>query len=320
MKTSRLVLVISFQLCGLALHGQEGTASQGNAPIYRVTVVERGVEAINYQYRSAPTRIDSRGTVLLPDARGEATVQSGPGRTEIDAKFENLLPPSRFGREYLTYVLWAISPEGAAHNLGEVIADASNRSRIRVTTELQSFGLIVTAEPYAAVGQPGSVVALENKIRPDTVGKIETVQAKADLLSRHPYTWQVGEDQGPAAASLSKVSMSQYEAVLELYQAQNAVAIARNAEADRYAPDAMAKAQQALAEAQRLQAKKSNSKLVVQAAREAAQTAEDARVLAERRKQASQERPGTPAAQAGPIPRGAEPAPAGSKAAGEPEN
>ena len=271
-----------------ALRGQDAAATKATAPIYSVTVVGRGVDAVNYQYRAAPTRIDFRGTVLLSNAKGQATVVSRRGRTEIDAKFENLTTPARFGPEYLTYVLWAISPEGAAHNLGEIIPDGSNRARLRATTELQVFGLIVTAEPYAAVGQPSSVVTLENQIRPDTVGKIEPVQARADLLPRKQYTWQVGENPGPAAANAPKVSMSQYEAILELYQAQNAVGIARAADADRYAPETLAKAQQALSDAQRLQATKSNTKQGVQAAREATQTAEDARVLAERRKQAEQ--------------------------------
>jgi outer membrane protein OmpA-like peptidoglycan-associated protein len=226
--------------------------------------------------------------VLLTNAKGQATVESRQGHTEIDAKLENLTTPTRFGREYLTYVLWAISPEGAAHNLGEIIADASDRARLRVTTDLQAFGLIVTAEPYAAVRQPSSVVVLENKSRPDTAGKIEPVKAKADLLPRRPYTWQVSEGTDPAQTNAPKVSMSQYEAVLELYQAQNAVGIARAANAERYAPEAFAKAQQSLNEAQRLQAVKANTKLVVAAAREATQTAEDARVMAESRKQAEQ--------------------------------
>lgn len=271
----------------LGLHAQEAPANNV-VPIYSVTVVERGVDAVNYQYRSAPTKIDFRGTVLLSTAKGQAVVESRQGRTEIDAKFENLTAPSRFGPGYLTYVLWAISPEGAAHNLGEIITDASDRAKLRATTDLQAFGLIVTAEPYASVRQPSSVVTLENKIRPDTAGKIEPVRAKEGLLTRPPYTLQLGENPQPATTSAPKISMSQYEALLELYQAQNAVGIARTAEADRLAPEAFANAVKALNEAQRLQQTKANARLVVQAAREATQTAEDARSLAESRKHAEQ--------------------------------
>jgi hypothetical protein len=271
----------------LGLAGQ-APAPKDVVPIYSVTVVERGVDAVNYQYRSAPTKIDFRGTVLLPPAKGQAIVESHQGRAEIDAKFENLTAPSRFGAEYLTYVLWAISPEGAAHNLGEIITDASDRARLRATTDLQAFGLIVTAEPYASVRQPSSVVTLENKIRPDTAGKIEPVRAKEGLLTRPPYTLQIDASSHSAATGRPKVSMDQYEALLELYQAQNAVSFARAAEADRLAPGAFANAVKLLNEAQRLQQTKANTKLVVQAAREATQTAEDARSIAESHKHAEQ--------------------------------
>lgn len=284
----------------LVMQGQEPTPKD-LVPIYSVTVVERGVDAVNYQYRSAPTKIDFRGTVLLPNAKGQAVVESRQGRSEIEAKLENLTAPSRFGPGYLTYVLWAISPQGAAHNLGEIITDPSDRAKLRVTTDLQAFGLIVTAEPYASVRQPSSVVAMENKIRPDTVGKIEPVRAKESLLTRPPYTLQIDESSSSAAAAgRPKISMDQYEALLEVYQAQNAVGIARAAEAERLAPDAFANAVKALNEAQRLQQTKANTKLVVQAAREATQTAEDARNIAENRKHAEQ-----PSQQEQPAPRAA---------------
>jgi outer membrane protein OmpA-like peptidoglycan-associated protein len=262
-------------------------ACQGNGsvPIYRVTVVQRSVDAINYQYRSGPTQIDFTGTVLLPKSKGEATVESKRGRTEIDAKFEHLEAPSRFGREYLTYVLWAITPEGRPRNLGELVADAGDKSKVHVTTDLQAFGLLVTAEPYSAVRQPSDVVVLENKVRPDTIGKIMPIEVKYELMPRGQYTWQEPVNLQSAVANAPKVSMDRYEALLELYQAQNAIGIARVARADQYAPNTFAKAEQLLAEAQRLDQFKGNSRLVVQSAREAAQTAEDARAIAERREQ-----------------------------------
>jgi hypothetical protein len=144
--------------------------------------------------------------------------------------------------------------------------------------------MIVTAEPYSTVQQPSDVVTLENRVRPDTAGKIEPIQAKYELLPRSHYTWQVPEAAGPAPSNRRKVSMDRYEAILAVYQAQNAIGIARAAEADKYAPSALANAERALAEAQRLQARKANTRLVVQNAREAAQTAEDARVISEQRK------------------------------------
>src|SRR5215471_18869719 len=170
---------------------QQNPNSGRSVPLYQVTVVERSVQAVNYQYRSGPTRIDFRGTVLLSNAKGDATVESQRGRTEIDARFENLMPPTRFGREYLTYVLWAISPDGAPHNLGEIVTNASDHGNLRVTTGLQTFGLIVTAEPYSTVRQPSDVVVLENQVRPDTIGRTQPIRAKYELMPRGHYTYEV---------------------------------------------------------------------------------------------------------------------------------
>jgi flagellar motor protein MotB len=261
---------------------QTQPAKDRTVPLYQVTVSERSVDAVNYQYRSGPTKIDFRGTVLLTHGKGEATVQSQRGSTEIDAKFENLVPPTRFGREYLSYVLWAISPEGAPHNLGEIVPDGSNHAHLRVSTDLQVFGLIVTAEPYSVVRQPSDVVVLENQIRPDTLGRAQPIHAKYELMPRGQYTYQVPEESA-AAAGAPKVSMDRYEAILEVYQAQNAVAIARAAHAEQYAPEVFSKAEQALAEAQRLQSSRTSDTAIVEKAREAAEAAEDARTIAERR-------------------------------------
>ncbi|MBZ5611282.1 MAG: OmpA family protein [Acidobacteriia bacterium] len=248
--------------------------------------MQRTAKAINYQYRSGPTKIDFRGTVLLPHAKGDATVEARRGRTEIGARLEGLTTPQRFGREYLTYVLWAITPEGRPHNIGELIADGSDKARVHVTTDLQAFALIVTAEPYSAVRQPSDVVVLENEVRPETLGIVEPVRAKYELLPRGEYTWRVPSDLGAPPVNSPKVSMHEYDAIVELYQARNAVGIAGNANAERYAADTFAQAKRLLAEAERLHDEKADYSRVVQSAREAAQTAEDARMIAQQRQQA----------------------------------
>jgi outer membrane protein OmpA-like peptidoglycan-associated protein len=249
-----------------------------SVPIYQVTVIERTVKAVNYQYRGGQTRIDFAGTVLLPGAKGEALVECKSGRTEIDAKFSRVVAPTRFGREYLTYVLWAITPEGHAKNLGEVLADSGDHAHLLVTTDLQAFGMIVTAEPYSAVRQPSDVVVMENVVRPDTIGKSEPIQARFELLPRGAYTYirptGAPEPEGP------KVSMSRYESLLAIYQAQNAIQIARSQGADNYAADTLAKAESLLAEARQMEARKLGRSAVVTEARQAAQTAEDARAIA----------------------------------------
>ena len=273
------------QLAALALLGISFTdpAMCQSVPIYQVTVIERTVKAVNYQYRGGQTRIDFAGTVLLPEAKGEAVVESKAGRTEIDARFSHVAAPLRFGREYLTYVLWAITPEGHAKNLGEVMADAGDHAHMLVTTDLQAFGLIVTAEPYSAVRQPSDVVVMENMIRPDTIGKTEPIQAKYELLPRGSYTYV--RSSAPVVAEGPKVSMDRYESLLEIYQAQNAIQIARARGADKYAPDTLAKAEGLLSEAQQMEAHKLGRGAVVTAARQAAQTAEDARTIAMKRAQ-----------------------------------
>ena len=125
----------------------------------------------------AATTIDFRGTPLLPKARGEAKVESKQGYIEVEVEFDNLVPATKFGPEYLTYVMWAITPEGRATNLGEVLLN-DTESKLNVTTELQTFGLVVTAEPYFAVSQPSDVVVMENVIRDDTRGNVEQIDAK----------------------------------------------------------------------------------------------------------------------------------------------
>ncbi len=255
-----------------------------SVPIYRVTAVSRALPAINYQHRSGPTKVGFKGTILLPAARGEATVESKKGRIEIDSKFDHLEAPKRFGREYLTYVLWSVSPEGRAVNLGEVVPGRSDKADLHVTTELQVFGLIVTAEPYFSVSRPSDVVVLENEVRPDTIGKVEQVSAKYELMPRGQYTFEVPPAGIRSAdAGTPRVSMGQYEALLELYQAQNAVQIAQSLGAAQYASETYTKAAELLRQAQDLQARKVNMRTVVTTAREAAQTAEDARAITVKR-------------------------------------
>ncbi|HYK16756.1 MAG TPA: hypothetical protein VEV37_01990, partial [Bryobacteraceae bacterium] len=207
-------------------------------PIYRVTVVSRTLQAVNYEHRGGPTMIDFAGTVLLPHSKGQAIVESKRGRVTIDLKLEHLNAPTIYGTEYLTFVLWAISPEGRAKNLGEILVDSSNKAHINVTTEMQAFGLILTAEPYYSVTTPSDVVVMENVIRPDTIGSREVISARYDLLPRGGYTMNLGGPQRAAVAPEGKkLPYDQYEALLEVYQAENAVQIAKSLNADQLAPE-----------------------------------------------------------------------------------
>jgi len=267
-------------MCGVALAQapqapnptQQPIDNGGTAPIYRITVVARTTKAINYNHRSGSTRIGFRGTALMRDARGEAKVESKQGVIKIDAEMEKLGPATQFGREYLTYVMWAITPEGRATNVGEVLLNNSGKTKLDATTELQSFGLIVTAEPYFAVTQPSDVVVMENFVRTDTVGTIEQVDAKYELLQRGQYVLNVRPGDIQPRYLDSKVP-------LELYEARNAVEIARWTGAEQYAGDTFRKAVEDLDNAEGYLIGKGGKKPIGTVAREAVQMAEDARII-----------------------------------------
>ena len=271
---------------GAAPGAQQDANRDHTVPIYQVTVVQRKLKAVNFQRHGGATRVDLKGTVLLPNAEGDAKVEVKNGYTEIDANFHKLDPPTQFGTEFLTYVLWAITPDGRAINLGEVQPDSSNKGRMRVTSPYSTFGLLITAEPYFSVPYPSDVVVIESSVRPDTVGQVEEVEAKYDLLPRGQYTLHVKPKDLPSAQMKQDagVSMSEYEAIVGLYQARNAVQIARADGAAQYAADTLNKAQSALDQAEALQNSKGDRTAMMNAARQAVQAASDARVIALRHK------------------------------------
>lgn len=276
-KLTGALLMVCGLLSGQGQQVQDENAARmaaGSTPIYRVTVTARTAKAINYQHRSGATKIDFKGTELLPQARGEAKVESKQGYIEIEVEFDNLQPANKQGPEYLTYVLWAITPEGRTANLGEILLNGT-KGKVNVTTEMQVFGLLVTAEPYYAVTMPSDLVVMENVVRADTKGKIEEIDARYELLQRGQYQRLAN----PLALKLdSKVP-------LELYEARNAVQIARAVGADRFAAETLQKAEKSLAQAEAYQERKAGTKPVTMTAREAVQTAEDARAIAVKRQE-----------------------------------
>jgi len=246
--------------------------SNGPTPVFRVSVVSRSVQAVNYRHRSGSTKMDFAGTDLMRSADGVAQVNSKRGSIEIEAEFAGLDRPTSFGNEYLTYVLWAISPEGRAVNLGEVLVGDNHRSKLRVTTDLQAFAMIVTAEPYYAVRQPGNVVVLENVVREDTKGTIEAVNAKYELMERGGYI--------PTGYKFDPVVLNA-RLPLEFFEARNALRIAQSEGADQYASDSYQRAVQLMDSADSFATEKgAPKKQLIAVSREAVQTAEDAREIA----------------------------------------
>jgi outer membrane protein OmpA-like peptidoglycan-associated protein len=241
-------------------------------PTFRVVVISRSVQAVNYQHRSGSSKLDFAGTDLMPGANGVAQVNSKRGSIEIEAEFGDLLKPTTFGNEYLTYVLWAISPEGRAVNLGEVLLGGNHRSKLHVTTDLQAFALIVTAEPYYAVRQPSNAVVLENVVRDDTKGTTEAVNAKYELMERGGYI--------PTGYKFDPVVLNA-KLPLEFFEARNALRIAQSEGAETYASDSYRRAVQLMDTADGYAVDRHvDRKPLIAVAREAVQTAEDARAIA----------------------------------------
>jgi outer membrane protein OmpA-like peptidoglycan-associated protein len=274
-KISSITLVVAMAL-GASAQAQTQTqvpADSGNpTPTFRINVVSRTTRAVSYRHRSGATKINFQGTDLMPAAAGEAKVESKRGALEIEVEFSGLDRPTSFGNEYLTYVLWAISPEGRPVNIGEVLVGDNHRSKLDVTTDLQAFALIVTAEPYYAVRRPSNLVVLENAIRSDTVGATEVVDAKFELIDRGGYI--------PTGYKFDPVILNA-KLPLEFFEARNALRIAQSSGAERYAATSYEKAVNQMNEADALATgKHENKKSLVALSREVVQTAEDAREIA----------------------------------------
>jgi outer membrane protein OmpA-like peptidoglycan-associated protein len=246
--------------------------------VFRVNVYARTTKAVNYRHRGGSTTVDFRGTDLMPEVGGHAKVDGKVGRLAISAELTHLQPARNYGGQYLTYVLWAITPEGRAVNLGEVLPGDNGRSKLDVTTDLQAFGLIVTAEPYYAVTHPSNEVVAENILRQETKGFEEQIDTRFDVLEGGQYIIDVPADQLPATQADSRVP-------LDLLEARNAVAIAKAAGAEQYASASLDKAIDMLQRAEDYLQRKQGRTPIGTAARGATQMAEDARVLTLRRKE-----------------------------------
>src|SRR5438445_3332693 len=255
-----------FCLAAMTALGQITPSAPQATPVHRTT------KAVNYRLRGDAVKVDFHGTELMQNASGDAKVTGKKSSVEIDAKFDGLEDPTKFGLEYLSLVLWAISPEGRAVNLGELVIE-HNSSRVKAITDMQTFGMIVTAEPYFAVNQPGNMVVMENIMSSTTVGRQENIDAKYELLGRGTYS-----------ATNTKISDAIFgihrKTPRVLFEARNAVRIANLTAADKYAPSILSSATQQLRKAEEAYVQKRDKSTVETLARETVSTAEEARVMA----------------------------------------
>lgn len=266
-------LAFALFVCGLmAVQPSAAQQPARSTTLAPAKVVSRTTKAVNYRHRGGATKIGFSGTSLMSGSYGEARVESKKGRVEIQAQLFGFEDATKFGLEYLTYVMWAMSPQGRAVNLGEVQIK-NGQSQVRATTELQTFAMIVTAEPYFAVTQPSELVVMENVLRSDTAGRVDEVNAKYELLQKNVYS----ATNAPIREAIFGIDR---KTPLDLFQARNAVRIARLAGTEKYAPTVLQKADQQLKQAEEYYRRKQGKNIISTAAREAVQTAEDARVMA----------------------------------------
>ena len=251
------------------------SAAQSTQAAPDSSFISQSVKAISYKVGGGSTKVDLKGTSLMPQANGEAKVEARPGATTIEVQLKGMAQPSKLGTEFLTYVLWVVSPEGRTSNLGELLINDNGESKLKATTQLQVFSLIVTAEPYFSVRQPSEMVVLENEIRKDTKGKIFVVN-DYKLMRRGQY-----EKMGNPLA----LSMDLKKVPLAMYEARNAVDIAKSRGAEQYAPDIFTKAEASLKMAENALARKADKKEIISTARQAVQFSEDARALAVQRQE-----------------------------------
>ena len=251
------------------------TASSGTLTPAAAPTVSRSIKAMHYRLQGGSMRVDFHGTDLMQRAAGEARVEGKKTNFQIEARFEGLEDATKFGLEYLTYVLWAISPQGRPDNLGELTLDHHGNAQLKAFTDLQTFGLIVTAEPYFAVTQPGNMVVAESASISGAAS--ENIDTKYELVTRATYSATNAHIQDAIFGIDSKTP-------LELFEARNAVRIAHIAMADKYAPSILSKAGQQLLNAESLYRQKQKREVVSAAAKEATQTAEEARVMAVKQK------------------------------------
>src|ERR1700722_7699674 len=271
MRPDRKILLFFPLICTLL--GARATNAQTDIPAS--SVVKKSVTAIGYPVGKG-TKIDLKGSDLMPQAQGEAKVEANAAVTNVETKILNMAQPSSLGTEFLTYVVWAVSPDGRTNNLGEIPVGKDGKGELNATTPFQTFSLFVTAEPYFAVRQPSEVVVLQNQLKKGTKGKIFPVN-DYPLMKRNQYQ-KMGN---PLALTLDLRNVP-----LGIYEARNAVEIAKSRGADQYAPEIFSKAQGSLAVAESSLSRKEDKKVIISNARQTVQFSEDARLLTEQRKEA----------------------------------
>lgn len=261
--------LLSFATSFAATQSQQGAPSS--------SLISKSTVAIGFPIGGGSTKVDLKGTELMPEANGQAKVEAKAkaGITSLEVTISGLTPPTKLGAEYLTYVLWVVTPEGRTGNTGELLINKNGEGKLNATTPAQTFSLLVTAEPYFAVRVPSEMVVMETDTRKNQKGKLFPV-SEYKLMKRGQY-----EKVGNPLAMTPDVE----RVPLEMYEARNAVDIAKSRGAAKYAPEILSKAQASLAMAENDLAAKADKKKIISTARQTVQFSEDARALAAQRQE-----------------------------------
>jgi outer membrane protein OmpA-like peptidoglycan-associated protein len=262
-----LVFAVSCAACVLA---------QGKPQVPDSDVVRKSITSVGYQVGGGATNVIFVGTPAAPNASGEAKVEAKKGGTGIEVKVKGMPQPTTLGSEFLTYVLWIVTPDGSTTNLGEIPIDKNGEGKLNTTAQSQTFAMGVTAEPYFAVALPSEIVVLVNDTTKNTKGKIYP-ENSYKLMKRSEYA-KLGN---PLALTLDLKNVP-----LDMYEARNAVDIAKSKGADKYAPEIFSKATSSLQMAENSLASRAEKSKIVTNARQTTQFAEDARAFSAERQEA----------------------------------
>ena len=276
-----VLLVVTFA----TVYSTDGqTLAQKTVQLRMIEVKEPDGQILSYRHLAASTEVHMRGTRLAPDAQVRLKIGSRPGFVEMDINrggISGLKPAYQLGKDFLTYVLWAVSVDGRASNLGEVTFEGDRPVPVNVTTPYQTFWLMVTAEPNYAVVDPSAEVVLYS-VKQVSTSEGTALPIKGDLFF---FTHYAAYETAPGGALESAPNqLLQARKAVELASRSGVLATGGKSNANlkevAHTREALAQAKSFLARSEAAYKKDPRDQAVVQFARTAAQSAENARALA----------------------------------------
>ncbi len=256
-----------------------------SVPVLGQVDVPRETKAITYPL-DEEVNVQFRGTTRYPRMKGEASVErTKKNGTEIKLSVSKMPRPFELGAGYATYVLWAISPNGQIDNLGEIKRRGFFEfdSTIRVTTPLQTFALIVTAEPHYLVSRPSREIMLENYNAYTRTGSSLTTATSIQYFGNSSNYFNDARTPEIADVDYRRIPPS-------ILQGKQAVALARFAGASRDASEELAEAESLLQNAEAAWSAGRDEEYIDIAARKAIGAAVKAEMTANVRREAREKR------------------------------